>query len=79
MQINVCKVDKFKINNLKIARDLKTIGEELKSHHTAHSLPFQKNQKRNCEGSYNKRKEQRCFVLSIFRTLPGLNFVVIEL
>jgi hypothetical protein len=28
MKINVCKVDKFKINNLKIARDLKTIGEE---------------------------------------------------
>jgi hypothetical protein len=28
MQINVCKVNKVKINNLKIARDLKTIGEE---------------------------------------------------
>jgi hypothetical protein len=48
---------------------------KLKSHHTAHSLPFQKNQKRNCEGNYNKRKEQRCFVLSIFRTLPGLNLI----
>jgi len=28
MQINVCKVNKVKIKNLKIARDLKTIGEE---------------------------------------------------
>ncbi len=28
MQINVCKVNKVKINNLKIARDLKTIGEK---------------------------------------------------
>jgi hypothetical protein len=28
MQINVFKVQKVKINNLKIARDLKTIGEK---------------------------------------------------
>jgi hypothetical protein len=28
MQINVCKVNKVKINNLKIVKDLKTIGEE---------------------------------------------------
>jgi hypothetical protein len=28
MKINVCKVNKVKINNLKITRDLKSIGEE---------------------------------------------------
>jgi hypothetical protein len=44
-------------------------------------LPFQKNQKRNCYENYNKRKVKSsgAFFLSIFRTLPGLNFAVIEL
>jgi hypothetical protein len=35
--------------------------------------------RRKLQRTKRERKEQRCFVLSIFRMLPGLNFVVIEL